>query len=396
MSSSNRVRVAVIEESAYGTTPGSGNFSTARYTSESLSGTPQTVESQQIRTDRMSSGQVVTGLEVGGNIEFELAKESVLEMFMESAMYNTFSTLSQTTRDFDIDVTGNVGTLTAATGNFTTDGYKVGDFVTISGAASNNNVSVMLTSVATLILGFIGPDGMTDETGSGTAIKRFDKLSIGTTKKSFSIEKKFEDLTTKGIIYRGSIVAEMELNVAYGELVTGSFTFSGNGYETADSSGELITNSRTVDAPATTQTMNGSVDMPFLGTSAGGSLSPADFAIQSVNLKLSNNLSPQNSISEIAPLDYSAGTCRIEVSMSAYLKNESWSLLPKKLTQDSFSLGFLLKNSGGKYGVYIPALQVSFDDPSVGGADQDISLEMTGQAKVGDSGESALVIYKST
>lgn len=66
MSSSNLVRVAFIEEVAYGVTPGAGNFETARFTSENLSGTPDTVESQQIRTDRMSSGQVVTGLQVAG------------------------------------------------------------------------------------------------------------------------------------------------------------------------------------------------------------------------------------------------------------------------------------------------------------------------------------------
>ena len=73
MSSSNQVRIATIKESTYGVTPPAGNFKTARYTSESLSGTPETTESEQIRQDRLSSGQITVGLNVGGDLNGELA-----------------------------------------------------------------------------------------------------------------------------------------------------------------------------------------------------------------------------------------------------------------------------------------------------------------------------------
>jgi len=55
MSSANLVRLTAIEETVYGETPVAGNFKTARFTSEALSGTPDTSESQSIRTDRLSS-----------------------------------------------------------------------------------------------------------------------------------------------------------------------------------------------------------------------------------------------------------------------------------------------------------------------------------------------------
>jgi len=76
------------------------------------------------------------------------------------------------------------------------------------------------------------------------------------------------------------------------------------------------------------------------------------------------------------------------------LKDGNWDLLARKLSQDPFAIGFMVKNSGGGYGFYIPALQVSFDDPNSGGANQDVSMDMSGQAKVGSSGESALTIYR--
>lgn len=394
MSSSNLVRVAAIAESSYGVTPDMGNFQAARFISESLSGTPDTVVSQQIRTDRMSSGQVVTGLTVAGDLGFELAKESMLEAFMESAMYSTFQSQNLVTVDLTIDV--DAGTLTRASGDWSST-LVAGDFLTLAGFASAaNNTVIMVTEVTSAtVLKFVGPAGMADATGSGTTYKRGDKLSIGVTKKSFTMEKAFLDLTTKAFIYRGMICATMELNVTFGELVSGSFSFMGNGYEAVDQASDFATHSRTINSQATTNTFNGSVDMPYIASSAVGALGPADLSIRSVTLNLNNNLNPQNIIGAIAARDYSPGTATIEVGITAYLDDNSWDILPKKLSQADFALGFMVRNSGGWYGFYLPAIQVSFEDPASAGANQDIMLEMTGQAKVGSGGISALSIYRA-
>lgn len=462
-----------IEESTYGVTPATGNFKTARFISEGLSGSPDTVESQQIRVDRMSGGQIVTGLQVGGDMSFELAKESALEDFMSSAMYSpwdikaiinvnltvpssvgvnlTITTLDTLTRSSGswisdgvlagdlltlsgfsnaannaqvkvvsvtnattlviarvdkVSLANEVATgtsfkrdfiLTRASGSWISDGIVVGDFATLSSfVAAANNTQIMVSSVRSATeIKYVAASTLTPEVGSGTGFKRADKLVIGTTKKSFSMQKKFLDLSNKGINYRGMIASQMSLNVAFGELINGSFTFSGNDYQVASQASELITNARTVDAAATSNTLNGSVDMPFLASSAIGVLDKSNLGIQSVSFDLNNNLSAQNVIGDVAPIDYSAGTANIGVNISAYLNDEAWDVMPKKLTQESFQLAFLVKNSGGWYAFYAPAIQVSFDDPTSGGQNQDILLEMQGVAKVGNSGESAFVIYRS-
>ena len=162
---------------------GSGEFSTARFVSESYSGTPETTESQQIRTDRMSSGQVVTGLTVGGGHEFELAKETALEDFMESAMFNPWTSMGLITRAATINA--GAFTITSVTGSYITDGLVVGDFVKLGGYTNpENNVTVMLTVVTALVLTYVGPEGMISGTGGATTLQRGDKLSIGITKKS--------------------------------------------------------------------------------------------------------------------------------------------------------------------------------------------------------------------
>ena len=393
-SSSNLVRVAFIEESVYGETPVAGNFETARFTSEALSGSPQTVESKQIRIDRMSSGQVVTGLQVQGNMAYELAKETQLEKFMESAMYNAFTTLALVT----VDLSYNSATreLTRASGIWTSAGIVKGDILTLTGfVATANNTQVMVTSVdSATVVKISVPTGFVTEVGTGTTYKRLDKLTIGTTKKSFSMEKAFTDLTDKAIIYKGMIVGSMDLNVNFGELITGSLGFFGNDNQAVDLAADFITDGRTINAPATTQTLNGSIDMPILASGAIGVFGPSDFAIKSVSLKLDNNLSAQNVIGKVAPRDYTPGTAKIDVDLSAYLDDSSWAIMPKKLSQDPFELGFIVKNSGGIYGFYIPALQVSFDDPMSAGQNQDVMFSTKGVAKVGSNGESALAIFK--
>lgn len=394
MSSSNLVRVAFIEETTLGETPVAGDFSTARFTSESLSGTPETTSSNQIRVDRLSSGQIVTGLSVEGSVDFELSKEAALEEFMESAMLNTWNVQALVTVDLTVNAVAK--TIVRASGVWT-GLIVVGDILTLAGFVnSENNTQVQVVQVvdATTIK-VVAAQDLADEVGVGTTYKRADKLTIGTTKKSFSIEKAFLDLSNKALIYKGMLANEMSLEIAYGSILTGSFGFNGTKYLEADTAGEFITNARTIIPAATTNSMNGSIDMPFLNSSAVGTLDQVNFCIQSLSLSLNNNFIAQNCIGEAAPKDYSAGTAQVEIELSTYLSDVNWSILNKKLTQEAFAIGFMVKNVDGWYGFYLPAVQTSFDDPASGGANAEISLEMSGVAKVGPNGESSLVIYRS-
>jgi len=394
MSSANSVRIAVIEETTYGETPAVGNFGTARFTSESLSGSPTTTESQQIRTDRQSSGQIVTGLEVGGGFNFELAPDTVLDDLIRGAMMQD-AWVTDTPVSVDLTIDATAKTVTRASGDFNTD-VAVGDILTFTGFTnSDNNSQAMVTEISSAtVIKYAGSDSLVDEAGSGTTFKVADKVTIGTDTPSFSVEKAFLDLTTKAINYKGMYVSGMTLNTAYGEIVTGEFTFSGNSYEAVSAAGDMITNTRTINPAGTTESMNGSIDMPFIATSANGTFEESDFCLQSVNIELQNNLTPQTCIGSAAPTDYSAGTAAITISMGAYLSDSAWSILGNKLTQTPFSIGFSVKNAGGWYGFYLPAVQVTFDDPASGGQNQDVILDMSGTAKVGTGSVSALTIFK--
>ncbi len=374
---------------------GASGFKTARFTSEKYSGTPETTESAQIRTDRMSSGQVVTGLTVNGGHGFELAKEEAIEDFLESAMLNAWDeSFTEQSGTFAIAI--GAKTITRSAGSWGDDGIVVGDIILLGSFSSDvNNVPVMVTSLdSDTVIKYAGPSTMVDASPEAATYQRAAKLTIGTTKKSLTVEKTFLDLTTKALVYRGCLVSQMELNVEYGALISGSFDTMGNDYDSADAANEFASYGEYIASPATTNTLNGSVDMPFLTTNVSGAFVQDGLCIQNLKLSLNNNLNVQNCIGRSAPENYSPGTAQIGVTLSSYLKDANWDMLARKLSQDSFALGFLVKNTDGWYGFYLPAIQVSFDDPASGGANQDISMEMTGTAKVGTGGVSALSIYK--
>jgi len=394
MSSSNEVRIAYIEETVYGETPAAGNFKQTRFTSDGLNAAPETVESAQIRTDRLSSGQVLTGLTIGGDLPVEFAKAQDVDDFFEGAMMSSWATTGAVTIDLTVDITAK--TITRSAGDWNSD-VKVGDTIFLDGMDdTENDETVMVANiVSATVIDYIGPSTMVDGSATGSTFQKGDEISIGTAKRSFAFEKKFNDLTDKGIIYNGMYVDGFNLTAAYGEIVNGSFNFVGADYLTADAAAELITNLRTVDAAPTSTSFNGSIDMAFLASSSGASFSGVDFCIQSIDITLANNNTAQNCVGKIGPDNYSLGTANVNVSLSVYLSDDTWSFLDKKLSQDSFSLGFIVKNSGGWYAFFIPALQVAFDDPTSGGQNTDIVMDMSGVGKVGANGEKSLFIYKS-
>src|SRR5690606_34609713 len=162
--------------------------------------------------------------------------------------------------------------------------------------------------------------------------------SIGTTKKPLTIEKTFLDLTNKAIIYRGCLVSNFELNIAYGSLISGTFQTMGVEYDAVDDEEDFATYNSDIEDPATTNSLNGSVDMPFVATNVTGSWAQDQFCLQSLSLALNNNLTTQECIGQAAPQDYSPGTAQLTANLSSYLKDANWGLLAKKLSQESFAL----------------------------------------------------------
>jgi len=409
MSSANLVSVTYVPETVYGVpdTPLSGvTAETARFTSESLSGTPLTTESVNLRTDRMSSGQVVTGLEVGGDINIELAAGKFYEDFFEAAMMSSWVAQALLSTDVTLTpITAQSATLTI-TGDFSAIGVAVNDVLQLI-PASGSPVLVSVISV--------------DSTTECTVATKRDELAIaGVTMdvavpsyveigskqngNSFTIGKAYRDVThdvgtdEHSQTYSGAYVSGFTVSSTYGEIVTGAFNTMANGYLQEDPSMEqnIVTAGGTVNPAPTTQSLNASVDVPVVATADEGSgVLATEFCIESFEIALDNGMDPSNCIGYPAPKNYTLGTAAISITASVYLSDTSYdSLMPGKISQQPVSMTFSMTNTDGGYAFHMPAVQLTFPDPSSTGQNEQTMLEATGTAKVGANGESSLRIYQ--
>lgn len=411
MSSANLVSVTYVPETVYGVpdTPLSGvTAETARFTSETLSGTPTTTESQNLRTDRMSSGQVITGLEVGGDINIELARGKFYDDFFEAAMMSSW--VAQASLSTDVTLTPideQTATLTI-TGDFSTigSGVAVNDVLQLIPASGSpvlvSVISVDSTTVCTVATSR-GEEAITGVT-MDVAVPSYVEIGSKQIGNSFTIGKAYRDVvhdvTTDehSQTYPGSYVGGFNVNAAYGEIVTGAFTTVANGYTQEYPSMEqnIVTAGGTVNPAATSQSLNASVDVPVVATGDEGTgILATTFCIESFDITLDNGMDASNCIGYPAPKNYTLGTAAISINASVYLSDTSYDeFMPKKLSQAPVSMTFSMVNADGGYAFHFPAMQLSFPDPTSDGQNEQTMLEAAGTAKVGANGESSLRIYQ--
>lgn len=92
MSSANLVEVIFVEEVTYDVTPtDSTDWESLRFTSEALSATPTTNQSEEIRSDRMIADQFKVSVDVGGGLDYEFSA-TTYDGLLEGTMYDTWST----------------------------------------------------------------------------------------------------------------------------------------------------------------------------------------------------------------------------------------------------------------------------------------------------------------
>jgi len=405
MSSANLVSVVYTPETVYGVkpTPISGvTLETARYTSETLSGTPTTTESQIIRSDRLSSGQVSTGLDTGGDINFELCSGTFFDDFLEAGMMNDW-VASQTIAATDVTLTPDPADDQKAdlviTGDFSTIGVAVGTILQLIPVTGTPVLVSVIEVTSTTELVVATKRGEAAIAGVSMDVAVPASVTIGKVQKSFVIGKSYLDVThdvttdVHSQTYTGSLVSAFSVAATYGEIVTGTFSTLGNGYEQEVPSYEqqVVTGGGTVNPAETDQPLNASIDVPLVTASGEAST----YCVESFTIDLDNGLDPTQCIGKLTATGYTLGTAAINISTNIYLSDTSYdSFMAQKMTQEKVSLSFSMINSDGGYSFVLQGIQLNFPDPAAGGQNEQTMLEATGTGSVGPNGESSLTIYK--
>ena len=195
-----------------------------------------------------------------------------------------------------------------------------------------------------------------------------DQLQVGTTRRSFTIERKFGNISTpEWHRFLGCEVNGFNLSVAPDAMVTGSFSFIAQDASTPATS--AIAGS-SYGAATTTDPFDS-----FSGTiTEGGS---AIATVTSVELTLENGLSPMFVVGSALTDRPGIGKSRVTGTMTAYFQDAS--LLNKFINETASSLVFVLQDpAGNTYDFTLPNIKYTGGQPDVDGEGEvSISLPFT-------------------
>src|SRR3954471_19765582 len=92
LQSTNRVAIAKVRENTFGVTPTTPAFKGIREVSSSLAVNPQTVISNEIRSDRQVPDLILVGMQAGGDVAGEMSFQT-MDDDMEEALQGTWTSL---------------------------------------------------------------------------------------------------------------------------------------------------------------------------------------------------------------------------------------------------------------------------------------------------------------
>jgi hypothetical protein len=157
LQSTNRVAIARVRETTFGTTPATPAFKSIRQTSSNLALNPQTVISNEIRSDRQITDLILVGYQAGGDIGGEMSFQS-MDDDLEEALQGTWlnkPSITVVTLDTEIsDVSATTLTVLTPLGT----PFKTGMLVLTGGftTAANNGITPRVTSSTATSIVFPG------------------------------------------------------------------------------------------------------------------------------------------------------------------------------------------------------------------------------------------------
>lgn len=267
-------KLIYLAESTYGTTPvDDAGWQTVRFVNDSLGGRPVSVQSAEQRGDREPVAQILTNLDVGGDVEVEWS-QTTFDDWLEALMGGTW--------------TANV-------------------------------------------------------------------LTIGTTERSFSIEREYDGLS-RFAQFTGMRIASMSMNITHGSLVTANFSFAGNGAAKANTS---AVGAGSVAAASTNRVLNGGNDLTILNIDDSG----VAFPVRSLTLNVDNNIQPINAIGTLAPTDQAVQTANVNGSMEVYIDADSIDLFTDIIANTSKDIDLTLSDGTNTYAIAMPECYLNGDLP---------------------------------
>lgn len=272
------------------------------------------------------------------------------------------------------DITATSTGLGSTALDFTTLGLQVGQWIKIGGSTAGEQFATAalndwarVTAIAATALTLDNrPTGWTTDSGTSKTITVYvgDVIKVGTTKKSFTIEKAYlgQD-TPKYIVFKGMVPGTLELNFQVGQILNGRVSFLGT---------DADVNSASLDASPTAAPTNSVMNAinDIARISENGSAVTGPNYIQSMTLTINNALREQVGIGTFGLVGIGAGDAEIQGNMTTYFG--SYDLYERFINNTASSLFSVVRKSGKGYVFSAPNVKLMNGTVQSGGRNQDV------------------------
>lgn len=319
MSDSNRIRISIIKESTYGTTPSSPAMKVLPVTGQSLRDAVGYTQSSIINADRNVEELVRLSKSAGGQTPIELMFSptgDAIELLLGATMCSVETGNNVAYTDSSgVSLAGSNKVITVSTNPQTNDRVVVGDIVYVTSDAGTNAGYYKVTATgATSITVEADADFTAD--ASGVSVKRAARRTNGTVEDSFTIEVARLDVQ-KAQVFTGCVINNLELSVNDEAIVTANVTWSASNstfVDTAIVSADIFIASATY-AAATDHPVLDSLSVPEV-RSAG-----AKFGAKSIGLMIANNVAARTELGTLGATSMRQGEFNVTGNIEAYFED---------------------------------------------------------------------------
>src|SRR3990167_1374915 len=328
-----------------------------------------------------SAGTPFAGIVAGQKVRFSgwatVANNAELTVVTASPTVLTFAASALTNEDgvtvsftsygkTTLSVTTTLGTtLTAASGAPFANAVAGQNFLITGMPTPSNNKVVKIVSKTSSLVVVCAAGTFANESGATTTLSG-SRLTNGTTERSWSIERAFEDIV-QFFVYRGMSLSKMSLSFASGAIVTGMFGFLGK--DAARGVVTALAASTASQAYDVTNAVSGVGNVLENGAVLAGTF------IKSLKFDLDNKLRARDAIGVLGAVSIGSGACEVKGDMEIYLADGT--LYDKMAANTASSLTWTVQDTAlNGYAFTLPKLKYSDAKVQAGGLDQDVMLSM--------------------
>lgn len=377
MSSSSRVRLTRIRETAYGVLPTPGAMLRVRRTGGEFSDESTLNPSAEVRDDLMVTDVAREDYTAKGSIEDEWvygAHDAELQDAFGAAPSATINLSG-----LSLTVVAAAGTYERAAGSWITDGLVVGGVYQFGGLTNaGNNGRKRITAITATVVTVAVLTGLVNEgpTASCTC-KQGGHFRMGTTVYSSVFEELFPDAAADAYQqWLGSVCASWEWSFSHPGKMTTKF-----GYEcAAGQQASATAGNGTVTDYAANRVMN-SIDH-FRALQEGGA-SAASLRVRDMSLNLSAPKRRILAAGTLGDVDKGANTFGLEGSIKVYNSVAARTVAAKAKANTLTSLEWETVDAAGNvYHFYAPALFYKSGSAAAGAKDSDVYITLPWLARL--------------